>query len=322
METVLITGGAGFIGSHVCEALSKNYKIIVIDNLSNSNYKNISNIKNVKFYNIDIENDNLDKIFREEHPDYVIHLAAQVSVGYSVKNPYLDAKINILSSIKLLDLCKKYNIKKIISASTAAVYGNSKYLPVDENHPKNPFSPYGLSKYTMEKYIESSGVPYIIFRFSNVYGPGQKITGETGVIAIFEQAMSNGEEINIFGDGSQVRDFIYVEDIAKIFVKAVESNIANQILNFSSDKGITINELFTIMSKIYDYKLNPIYKAKRDKDIEKSILANKQAKLIFQISDNEFTDLETGLKKLKTYNNSLHIKDLTGSLEGGWGGGK
>ncbi len=299
-KRVLITGGAGFIGSHICEILSKkDYTVIIADNLSQGNYENIHKFKNIKFYNKDISKDEIEEIFKEEKPDFVIHLAAQVSVGNSVNNPYLDAEINILSTIKLLELCKKYGIKKIITASTAAVYGDSKYIPIDETHPKEPFSPYGLSKYTMEKYIELSNVPYIIFRFSNVYGPRQKISGESGVIAIFSKAMENGEIIKIYGNGDQVRDFIYVEDVAKIFVKAIESDVKNKILNFSTNKGITINELFKLMSKIYDYKLSPIYKNKKTEDIEISILSNEQAKKLFKIED--LTNIETGLKKLKDY---------------------
>lgn len=299
-KRILITGGAGFIGSHICEFLSKkDYTVIIADNLSQGNYENIHKLKNIKFYNKDISKDEIEEIFQEEKPDFVIHLAAQVSVGNSVNNPYLDAEINILSTIKLLELCKKYGIKKIITASTAAVYGNSKYIPIDETHPKEPFSPYGLSKYTMEKYIELSNVPYIIFRFSNVYGPRQKISGESGVIAIFSKAMANGEIIKIYGTGDQVRDFIYVEDVAKIFVKAIESDVKNKILNFSTNKGITINELFKLMSKIYDYKLSPIYKNKKTEDIEISILSNEQAKKLFKIED--LTNIETGLKKLKDH---------------------
>ncbi len=298
---ILITGGAGFIGSHISQKLSiKGYKTVIADNLSSGCYENINNIDNIKFYNRDIIQDNLEDVFETENPDYVIHLAAQVGVASSFENPYFDAQMNILSCIKLIELCKSYGVKKIIVASTAAVYGDNKYIPIDEKHPVDPCSPYGLSKYTMEEYIKLSKVPYIIFRFSNVYGPRQKSYKEAGVISMFSNAMKNKEKVTIYGDGSQQRDFIYVEDIAKIFVKSIESNIENQIINFSTNKGITLNELFNTMSRIYDYDMTPEYKPKKEGDILLSILSNKLAKELFNLADSDFTDLETGLNKLKT----------------------
>ena len=165
----------------------------------------------------------MDEVFEQEKPNYVIHLAAQTSVNYSISNPCIDADMNILATIKLLETCKKYNVKKFVTASSAAVYGKPQYLPIDENHPTEPISPYGLSKLTMEKYIKLSDLPYIIFRFSNAFGPRQNSSKESGVVAIFDKAMRNNEPINIYGDGSQIRDFIYVEDIANICVKVIES---------------------------------------------------------------------------------------------------
>ena len=297
MNKILITGGAGFIGSHIVDKLlENNYSVVVLDNLSSGTEDNLQNSDKLKLYQVNIEKDNLKEIFVTEKPDYVIHLAAQTSVNYSISNTYFDADMNIMATIRLLDVCKKYNVKKFITASSAAVYGNPKYLPIDENHPTEPMSPYGLSKLTMEKYIQLSGVPYIIFRFSNAYGPRQKSSKESGVVAIFDKAMKENAPIKIYGDGEQIRDFIYVEDIAKICVKAIESDIKNDIINFSTNKGETLNELFTKMSDIYCYTMKSNYLPERKGDIKNSILSNKKALMSF--TDLNFTCLRDGLKKL------------------------
>ena len=298
LNRVLITGGAGFIGSHIVDKLlENNYSVVVLDNLSSGSEDNLQNSDNLKLYRVNIEKDNLDEIFESEKPDYVIHLAAQTSVNFSILNPYYDADMNIMATIRLLDVCKKYNIKKFITASSAAVYGNPKYLPLDEKHPTEPMSPYGLSKLTMEKYIQLSDVPYIIFRFSNAYGPRQRSSKESGVVAIFDKAMRENAPIKIYGDGEQIRDFIYVEDIASICVKALESEIQNEIFNFSTNKGVALNELFKEMSKIYGYRQSPNYLPERVGDIKDSILLNKKVLEIF--GNIEFTTIKAGLGELK-----------------------
>lgn len=297
---VLITGGAGFIGSHIVEKLlENNYNVIIIDNLSSGSIENIPNSDTLKFYQLNIEKDDLELVFQKEAPDYVIHLAAQTSVNFSISHPYYDANMNVMASIKLLELCKKYNIKKFITASSVAIYGNPKYLPIDENHPTEPMSQYGLSKLTMEKYIKLSGIPYIIFRFSNAYGPRQKSSKESGVVAIFNNAMKNNEPINIYGDGEQIRDFIYVEDIANICIKAINSNVENEIINFSTNKGVSLNQLFKVMKSLYNYTLNANYLPERIGDIKNSILSNDKAYNLLKFTN--YTKLEKGLEILANY---------------------
>lgn len=297
---VLVTGGAGFIGSHIVEKLlENNYNVIIIDNLSSGSIENIPNSDTIKFYQLNIEKDDLELVFQKETPDYVIHLAAQTSVNFSISHPYYDANMNVMASIKLLELCKKYNIRKFITASSAAIYGNPKYLPIDENHPTEPMSQYGLSKLTMEKYIKLSGIPYIIFRFSNAYGPRQKSSKESGVVAIFNNAMKNNEPINIYGDGEQIRDFIYVEDIANICIKAINSNVENEIINFSTNKGVSLNQLFKVMKSLYNYTLNANYLPERIGDIKNSILSNDKAYNLLKFTN--YTKLEKGLEILANY---------------------
>ena len=292
---ILITGGAGFIGSHIVDELINNsYNVIVVDNLSTGRMENINN--SAIFYNIDIKDKTrLETLFINNKIKYIIHLAAQASVGYSMKYPICDANENIISSLNLIELAKKYNIKKLIVSSTAAVYGEPQYLPIDENHNANPSSYYGLSKLTMEKYIELSNIDYIIFRFSNVYGPRQIPEGEAGVVSIFMDYFINNNEINIFGDGNQTRDFIYVKDIAKILFLCIKNdNMTKEIINISSNVSISINELYEKLKHITKKDLKVNYLEERRGDIKHSLLNN--SKLINYI-DIKLTNINAGLEK-------------------------
>ena len=292
---ILITGGAGFIGSHIADVLTKNnYKTIIADNLSTGKKENINS--DSIFYNIDIKNYNdIEDIFSKHDIEYIIHLAAQVSVPNSIINPINDAYENIIAALNIIELAKKYNVKKIIVSSTAAVYGIPNTLPIKESHSVNPISYYGLSKLTMEKYTMLSNLEYVICRFSNVYGPRQTPHGEAGVVSIFMDNALNNKDLNIFGDGNQTRDFIYVEDIAFIFLKLIENNISNEILNISTNSSMTINELAERIIKISNKNIKINYFDKRDGDIEHSILDNTR---LLNIMNIQFTNINDGLYKL------------------------
>ena len=302
---VLITGGAGFIGSHIVDKLLQdNCNVIVVDNLSSGSLENLPKNfdlnSNFKFYPKDILNDSLSDIFEAEKPDFCIHLAAQTSVVKSVQNPIFDAQMNIEATIKLLEICKKYEIKKFITASSAAVYGTPQYLPIQESHPAEPISNYGLSKLTMEKYIQLSGLDYIIFRFANVYGPRQASSKESGVVAIFNDLMIKNDKINIYGDGEQIRDFVYVEDIAQACLLALKNEqLLNEVINVSTGVGVTINELFNYMKELYNYQKAPNYLSVREGDIKDSILSNERA--VNLISGFETTNIKVGIKQLRDF---------------------
>ncbi|MFK2826906.1 NAD-dependent epimerase/dehydratase family protein [Bacillus sp. B190/17] len=275
---VLVTGGAGFIGTHVVkQLLMEDAEVVVVDNLTTSKGNHLP--KGVKLYKENIEGKEMKRIFKEEAPDYLIHLAAQVSVRRSMEDPYADCISNIVGTLNLLRNCITYKVKKIIFASSAAVYGEPSYLPIDELHPKKSISYYSLSKNIAEEYItlfhKQCGLKYSILRFSNVYGPGQNPTGESGVISIFSDQILKGVSPVVYG-GSQIRDFIYVKDVAKA-LSAATGVLENGIYNISSNTETSIKELLTTLIEITGINVTPKYLLTRKGDIMKSCLDNRKA---------------------------------------------
>ena len=288
---ILVTGGAGFIGSHVVDKLIKNnHEVVVLDNLLTGNLNNIN--KNAEF----VHGSLLDKDLNFEGIDVVIHHAAQINVRTSVEKPVYDGNINVLGTLNVLEKMREYNVKKIIYASSGgAVYGEPKYLPVDENHPINPLSPYGLSKYCGEEYIKLYnrlyGIEYCILRYANVYGERQDPMGEAGVISIFVDKILNNQQPVIFGDGNQTRDFVYVGDVAKANLMAL--NWKNEIVNIGTGKEISVNELFSLISNELNYNGNPIYDKPRDGEVRKIYLNIDKAKKLGWSSEY---DLKEGIR--------------------------
>jgi UDP-glucose 4-epimerase len=203
---VLVTGGAGFIGSHVVDALVKRGdEVVIIDNFSTGFEKNI--IPAATLYRLSICHTAIEKVFEREKPQVVIHLAAQTSVMQSIANPAYDAAVNILGSLNVISNCVRYGVQKIVYASSCALYGTPEYLPVDEKHPVKSLSPYGVSKHTVEHYLFQNhiiyGLPFITLRYANVYGPRQNPHGEGGVVATFAGKMLGGEKPTIYGLGDK-----------------------------------------------------------------------------------------------------------------------
>jgi len=261
-EKILVTGGAGFIGSHLVDRLIElGHRVVVLDDLSCGKKENIN--KKVKFYKIDICNPKIFEIFKKEKPDIVYHLAFQINVRKSVENPIENAKTNIFGSLNILENCRKYKVKKFIFASSVGVYGNPKFLPIQENHPLNPISPYSITKLTIEKYLQfyqTQGLDFVSLRFSNIYGPRQlSEIGEGGVVAIFIKKLLRGGRPTIFGNGNQTRDFLYVADAVEAAFLALKAK-AGSIYNVSTNTETKIKDLLNLISKILNKKVKPIYK--------------------------------------------------------------
>ncbi|MBF7081620.1 SDR family oxidoreductase [Desulfallas sp. Bu1-1] len=277
---VLVTGGAGFIGSHIVDALvARGARTAVLDNLSTGRFENID--PRVNFYKGDLRDENFVRdTLRAERPDYVIHQAAQIDVQASIDDPATDAAVNITGAINLLEACRACGVKKIIYASSAAVYGNPRYLPVDEEHPLQPLSGYGISKHTVEHYLAVYralyGLDYTVLRYANVYGPRQDATGEGGVVAIFTDRLLRGERPQIYGDGKQTRDFIFVGDVVEANLAALTRG-SGGIYNVSTGMPTSVNELFETLREITGSDVTPEYHPPRPGDIKHSYLDEKAA---------------------------------------------
>ncbi|MHB8170324.1 MAG: SDR family oxidoreductase [Thermincolia bacterium] len=270
---ILITGGAGFIGSHIADRLiSDGHEVVVVDNLSTGNIRHIR--PECQFYQLDITDVALEEVFAKERPHIVIHHGAQIDVQKSLENPVLDASVNIIGTVNILNCCVKYEVGKVIYASSAAVYGVPQYLPIDENHPVGPISNYGISKHTPEQYLkvyqEMFGLNYTVLRYANVYGPRQGVKGEGGVICIFANKFLAGQAPLIFGDGSQTRDFVYVGDVVKANLVALEKGDGG-IFNIGTGVQATVNELFGQFKLLLGGSIEAVYEPPRVGDIRDSV---------------------------------------------------
>ena len=260
---VLVTGGAGFIGSHVVDTfLAAGHSVAVVDDLSTGKQSNLD--ARARFHLADIRDaDALAKIFDAEQPEAISHQAAKANVRESMEKPVLYADVNVLGSLNLLEQARHRGIKRFIYASTGgAVYGEPQFLPVTEDHPINPLDPYGASKHHVEHYLnlyhQNFKLPYSILRYPNVYGPRQDPFGEAGVVAIFCRMMLRGEQPTINGSGKQERDFVYVGDIARANLLALEGE-HDGIYNIGSGRGTDINTLFGKLSEIVLFAAEPKY---------------------------------------------------------------
>ncbi len=309
--TVLVTGGAGFIGSHIVDLLIKNnYEVVIIDDLSSGREENIN--QKARFYKLNIsDKKELTEIFKQEKPDYIFHEAAQISVSFSVRDPLFDAQTNILGSLNLLQCCLlDQQVKGIVFASSGGtIYGEPEHFPITEDYPFRPQSPYGISKVAVEHYLDfyqkNYNLPYVALRYGNVYGPRQDPYGEAGVIAIFIEKMLKGEIPTINGDGEYIRDYIYVEDIAQANLLALqnmvklskdirevqktkekekeaktetetkvkpEPEIKLNSFNLGTGRGVSVNEIFSLLKEIIKFPHPAHYGPPRAGDLRKNIL--------------------------------------------------
>jgi UDP-glucose 4-epimerase len=260
---ILVTGGAGFIGSHIVDRLvQEGYEVVVVDNLSTGKRKNVN--RAARFYRCDIRSRWwLERVFRRERPAIVSHHAAQMDVRRSVLDPKFDAEVNILGMLNVLRHSIKYGVRKMIFASSGgAVYGEPESLPVAESHPIRPASPYGISKAVGDEYLryfrDADGLDYVSLRYGNVYGPRQDPSGEAGVVGIFAQKMLRGEQPIINGNGRQTRDFVYVDDVVEANMVAI-TRAAHGIYNVGTGKESTINELFAMLAGLINPSVREVH---------------------------------------------------------------
>lgn len=257
---ILVTGGAGFIGSNLVDSLVReNHEVIVVDNLSAGKTENIN--ENAVFYNIDLRDaSKLNSLFQKERPEIIYHLAAQINVRRSIKDPFYDESVNIAGSLNLLECCKDYGVRRIIySSSGGAVYGEPNKLPAPEEHEIRPLSHYGASKFAVESYLSVYnsiyGLDYITLRYANVYGPRQDFLGEAGVIAIFIRNALIGEPLTIFGDGKQTRDFVYVNDVVNANILSLNYRGNYKTFNIGTGVQTSINQIAEEIEKTIGKKL-------------------------------------------------------------------
>ena len=281
---ILVTGGAGFIGSNIVDALiEKKHKVVIVDNLATGNIKNVN--KKAKFYKVSVcDKKKIDDIFKKEKIDIVIHHAAQLDVRKSVADPCFDADVNIKGTLNILEACKNTKVKKIIFASSGGtIYGECGTKAPDEKAFANPLSPYGVAKLSVEHYIKAYsalfGLKYTVLRYANVYGPRQDANGEAGVVAIFIGKMTANKEVFIFGDGEQLRDYVYVKDVVSANIKSLTKG-NNEVINIGTNKTTSVTKLAAELSKIIDYKKKPVFKPKRNGEMFKSFLNISKAKKV------------------------------------------
>lgn len=281
---ILVTGGAGFIASHIVDSLiEKGHDVVVVDNLVTGQKTNLN--KKARFYEIDIQDKKVEDIFKKHKFDLVNHHAAQMNVRVSVDDPIFDANNNILGLLNLLNNSVKYGVKKFVFVSSGGtIYGDDAKLPIKEDEIKAPASPYGISKITGEYYVKffSSvhGIKYSILRYSNVYGPRQNPKGEAGVVSIFSTLMLENKTPVIFGDGKQTRDYVYVKDIVNANMLVMDGKGDNDYFNLAIQKEIDVNQLFNAMAKIIGYKGKPSYAPARPGELQRNSLDISKAKKV------------------------------------------
>jgi len=299
---ILITGGAGFIASHIVDKyLDSGHYVEVIDDMSFGRQENMRD--DTTYHKIDIRSKEVADIFEKGKFDVVNHHAAQMDVRKSAKDPVYDADVNILGGLNLLQNCVKYSVKQFIFASTGgAIYGEQQEYPATEEHPANPVSPYGVSKLSIEHYLHyyhvEYGLDYSVQRYSNVYGPRQNPYGEAGVIAIFTNKMLAGEDIVINGDGLQTRDYVFVDDIARLNTLVLGAK-GTSILNAGRGTEDDVNKLFSLLKDLTGSASNVSHGPPVQGEQRRSSISAAKAKELYDWEAE--VDLEEGLAKTVEY---------------------
>ncbi|MCS7173401.1 MAG: NAD-dependent epimerase/dehydratase family protein [Armatimonadetes bacterium] len=281
---VLVTGGAGFVGSHVVERLLRaGHEVVVVDDLRTGRRENLP--AGVRLYQLDILDDRVAEVFERERPHAVSHHAAQASVAVSVRNPELDARVNVVGTLKLLQCCARTGVRHFVFASTGgAIYGETTAIPCSEDHPPQPISPYGVHKLCAEHHLHAwralHGLACTALRYANVYGPRQDPEGEAGVVAIFTAAMLAGKRPVIFGDGLHTRDYVYVEDVAEANLQVIEQRVEG-VYNIGTGIETSTRDLFELLRELVGYPGEPVYGPPRAGDVRRIALDCRRAEQAF-----------------------------------------
>ena len=276
---ILVTGGAGFIGSHIVDAcIDAGHQVIIIDDLSTGQKEFVN--PRATFIKMDIRDKEVGDIFKEEQFNIVNHHAAQMDVRKSVDDPLFDASVNVLGTLNLLENCKRFGVKKFIFASTGgAIYGEQDYFPADEQHPVRPLSPYGVSKLAIEKYLfyylTVFGLEHVVLRYANVYGPRQNPHGEAGVIAIFSTKMLSGGQPFINGDGKQTRDYVFVKDVVRANILALDM-ATSDTFNIGTAVETDVNTLFAEIQHLSEAICRQAYSPAKKGEQRRSVLTSEK----------------------------------------------
>lgn len=300
---LLLTGGAGFIGSHVADLfIARGWAVVVVDNLSAGARANLNPA--ATFYEVDVcDAAALAAVFAQERPTHVSHHAALVNVRASLEDPIADARVNILGALNVLECARQFGVQHLLYiSSSGAIYGEPTYLPCDEHHPVAPLSPYGISKHTVEHYVtvyqQNYGLPTAILRYPNVYGPRQNAGGEGGVVAIFARCMVANQPLTINGDGEQLRDFLYVADCAAANALICEQR-ATGAYNLGTGQGTSINAVFRVLQALTGYTQTPTYGPAIAGEIRNSYVKADHARAALGWQPS--IALETGLVRTLAY---------------------
>mgnify|MGYP002624156123 CR=1 FL=1 len=299
---ILVTGGAGFIGSHVVDRLiQEGNEVVVVDNLSTGKRKHVN--KKAVFYKMDIQSKRIDKVLRNERPRVLIHLAAQMNVRHSTENPQFDAQVNILGTINLLEHAVRHGVRKVTFASSGgAIYGEQEVFPAPENHRTEPVSPYGISKLAGEKYLayfaNATGLRFVALRLANVYGPRQDSDGEAGVVAIFTKKMLQNEQPIINGTGKQTRDFIYVDDVVEAILVTLGEDVQG-IFNVGTGQETPINDGYRILKGLTNSQCKDLFGAAKKGEQYRSVLDVRKIRETFGWDPQ--TSFQEGLQKTVEY---------------------
>jgi UDP-glucose 4-epimerase len=310
VSTILVTGGAGFVGSHLADRLlAEGHRVISVDDLTTGRIANLVDArgygKEFTFFNMDVRADGLRPLFERHKPEVVFHLAAQSGVRPSISDPVLDASINLMGTLNVLECAAGVETRKVVyAASGGTVYGEPRRLPAKESSAQgsHPLSPYGISKKVVLDYLgfyqRYRGLEYTALALGNVYGPRQDPHGEAGVIAIFASKMLAGEPVTIYGDGNQTRDYVFIDDVVHAFVQAIDRG-PGKLVNIGAGLETSVNHLCRLLAEIVGYEQEPSFGALPPGELRRIALDIGSAS--HSIAWKPWTHLEDGLAETVAY---------------------